>query len=74
MEGEDEEGGSEKEAAAAVADDVTDTNHEEDLSSSYLMEDDFTNSASDLASLGNLTLHDLCLFWCVCFCLFRFFC
>ncbi|XP_057199256.1 EH domain-binding protein 1 isoform X3 [Triplophysa rosa] len=52
VEGEDEEGRSEKEAAAAVADDVTDTNHEEDISSSYLLEDDFTNSASDLASLG----------------------
>ncbi|KAI7789329.1 putative EH domain-binding protein 1, partial [Triplophysa rosa] len=52
VEGEDEEGRSEKEAAAAFADDVTDTNHEEDISSSYLLEDDFTNSASDLASLG----------------------
>ncbi|XP_055028456.2 EH domain-binding protein 1 isoform X1 [Misgurnus anguillicaudatus] len=52
VEGEDEEGRSEKEAAASVADDVTNTNQDEDLLSSCLMEDDFTNSASDLASLG----------------------
>ncbi|XP_016377735.1 EH domain-binding protein 1-like isoform X3 [Sinocyclocheilus rhinocerous] len=53
VEGEDEESRSDIEAAAAShADDVTHTNPEEELSSSCLMEDDFTNSASDLASLG----------------------
>lgn len=64
VEGVDEEGRSDTEAAASHADDVTHTNPEEELSSSCLMEDDFTNSASDLASLGNPTLHDLCL--CAC--------
>ncbi|XP_056623228.1 EH domain-binding protein 1 isoform X3 [Triplophysa dalaica] len=49
---EDEGGRREKEAAVAVADVVTYTNHEEDISSSYLLEDDFTNSSNDLASLG----------------------
>lgn len=63
VEGVDEDGRSETEAAASHADDVTHTNPEEELSS-CLMEDDFTNSASDLASLGNPTLHDL--FLCVC--------
>ncbi|XP_026116862.1 EH domain-binding protein 1-like isoform X7 [Carassius auratus] len=53
VEGEDEESRSDIEAASAShADDVTHTNLEEELSSSCLMEDDFTNSASDLASLG----------------------
>ncbi|XP_016091366.1 EH domain-binding protein 1 isoform X2 [Sinocyclocheilus grahami] len=53
VEGEDEESRSDIEAAAAShTDDVTHTNPEEELSSSCLMEDDFTNSASDLASLG----------------------
>ncbi|XP_048047193.1 LOW QUALITY PROTEIN: EH domain-binding protein 1 [Megalobrama amblycephala] len=52
VEGVDEEGRSDTEAAASHADDVTHTNPEEELSSSCLMEDDFTNSASDLASLG----------------------
>ncbi|XP_052001695.1 EH domain-binding protein 1-like isoform X2 [Xyrauchen texanus] len=52
VEGEDEEGRSKKESAAPHADDVTDTNTDEDLSSSCLMEDDFTYSAGDLASLG----------------------
>ncbi|XP_051579574.1 EH domain-binding protein 1-like isoform X2 [Myxocyprinus asiaticus] len=50
VEGEDEEGRSEKEASHT--DDVNDTNPDEELSSSCLMEDDFTNSASDLAFLG----------------------
>ncbi|XP_039510274.1 EH domain-binding protein 1 isoform X3 [Pimephales promelas] len=52
VEGVDEEGRSDIEAAASHADDVTHTNPEEELSSSCLMDDDFTNSASDLASLG----------------------
>ncbi|XP_042598190.1 EH domain-binding protein 1-like isoform X1 [Cyprinus carpio] len=55
VEGEDEESRSDIEAAAAAAPhavDVTHTNPEEELSSSCLMEDDFTNSASDLAALG----------------------
>uniref|UniRef100_A0A9J7ZS65 EH domain binding protein 1 n=1 Tax=Cyprinus carpio carpio TaxID=630221 RepID=A0A9J7ZS65_CYPCA len=54
VEGEDEESRSDIEAAAAAshAVDVTHTNPEEELSSSCLMEDDFTNSASDLAALG----------------------
>uniref|UniRef100_A0A8C1XCH2 EH domain binding protein 1 n=1 Tax=Cyprinus carpio TaxID=7962 RepID=A0A8C1XCH2_CYPCA len=55
VEGEDEESRSDIEAAAAAAShavDVTHTNPEEELSSSCLMEDDFTNSASDLAALG----------------------
>ncbi|XP_026141974.1 EH domain-binding protein 1-like isoform X2 [Carassius auratus] len=55
VEGEDEEIRSDTKAAAAAAshaDDVTHTNPEEELSSSCLMEDDFTNSASDLAALG----------------------
>ncbi|XP_077095626.1 EH domain-binding protein 1 isoform X1 [Siphateles boraxobius] len=51
VEGVDEEGRSDIEAAASHADDVTHTNPEEELSS-CLMEDDFTNSASDLVSLG----------------------
>ncbi|XP_067311638.1 EH domain-binding protein 1 isoform X2 [Pseudorasbora parva] len=51
VEGVDEEGRSDTEVAASHADDVTHTNPEEELSS-CLMEDDFTNSASDLASLG----------------------
>ncbi|XP_058606141.1 EH domain-binding protein 1 isoform X2 [Onychostoma macrolepis] len=52
VEGEDEESRSDIEAAASRADDITHTNPEEELSSSSLMEDDFTNSASDLAALG----------------------
>ncbi|XP_016125315.1 EH domain-binding protein 1-like [Sinocyclocheilus grahami] len=53
VEGEDEESRSDIEAAASShADDVTHTNPEEELSSSCLMEDDFTNTASDLAALG----------------------
>ncbi|XP_073682663.1 EH domain-binding protein 1 [Garra rufa] len=52
VEGEDEQGRNDIEAAASHADDVTLTNPEEELSSSCLMEDDFTNSASDLAALG----------------------
>ncbi|KAL0169976.1 hypothetical protein M9458_034572, partial [Cirrhinus mrigala] len=51
VEGEDEQGRSDIEAAVSHADDVTHTNPEEELSSSCLMEDDFTNSASDLAAL-----------------------
>jgi len=66
VEGVDEEGRSDIEAAASHADDVTHTNPEEELSSSCLMDDDFTNSASDLASLGNPTLHNLCLCLNVC--------
>lgn len=64
VEGVDEEGRSDTEAVASHADDVIHTNPEEELSSSCLMEDDFTNSSSDLASLGNPTLHDLCLCTC----------
>ncbi|XP_051501757.1 EH domain-binding protein 1 isoform X2 [Myxocyprinus asiaticus] len=52
VEGVDEEGRSEKQATASHADNATDTNTDEELSSSCLMEDDFSNSASDLASLG----------------------
>ncbi|XP_050989082.1 EH domain-binding protein 1 isoform X3 [Labeo rohita] len=52
VEGEDEQGRSDIEAAGFHDDDVTHTNPEEELSSSCLMEDDFTNSASDLAALG----------------------
>lgn len=67
VEGEDEASRSDIEAAAAShADDVTHTNTEEELSSSCLMEDDFTNSASDLAALGNPTLHVLCVCVNVC--------
>lgn len=68
VEGEDEESRSDIEAAAAAshAVDVTHTNPEEELSSSCLMEDDFTNSASDLAALGNPTLHVLCVCVNVC--------
>lgn len=60
VEGEDEESRSDIEVAASHADDVTHTNPEEELSSSCLMEDDFSNSASDLAALGNPTMHVLC--------------
>ncbi len=60
VEGEDEESRSAIEAVASRAEDVTHTNPEEELSSSCLMEDDFTNSANDLAALGNPTLHVLC--------------
>ncbi|XP_056333524.1 EH domain-binding protein 1 isoform X1 [Danio aesculapii] len=51
---EDEEVRSDIEATASASrvDDVTHTNPEEELSSLCLMEDDFTNSATDLASLG----------------------
>ncbi|RXN29800.1 EH domain-binding 1 isoform X1 [Labeo rohita] len=61
VEGEDEQGRSDIEAAGFHDDDVTHTNPEEELSSSCLMEDDFTNSASDLAALGNPTLHVFCM-------------
>lgn len=60
VEGEDEESRSDIQAVASCAEDVTHTNPEEELSSSCLMEDDFTNSASDLAALGKPTLHVLC--------------
>ncbi|KAK2878812.1 hypothetical protein Q8A67_019603 [Cirrhinus molitorella] len=52
VEVEDEQGRSDIEVAPSHADDVILTNPEEELSSSCLMEDDFTNSASDLAALG----------------------
>ncbi len=68
VEGEDEESRSAIEAVASRAEDVTHTNPEEELSSSCLMEDDFTNSANDLAALGKPnTACPLC----VCECVFR---
>ena len=45
-------------------DDVTGGQNEEEPMASCLMEEDFTNSATDLASLGKLTLH-ACMHTCV---------
>lgn len=57
VDGEEERVEEEEEVAPSPDDDVTVCDNEEEPMASCLLEDDFTNSATDLASLGKLTMH-----------------